>query len=147
MEQQPGEMRIRASMTRFISDFKLVFILFAIAMNSSCSIYKSEGRKNFETQSPGQIRTLSLVECGPQPEYSQTLSQLNLVFDKFEYTNQGYEIKVSKSQNEIYAQFDYRNKNNQETCTYKANDQMEWESLKLDFFNEVDRFLVYIYQQ
>ncbi len=97
-----------------------------------CTIYKSEGRKTFETQSPGQIRTLSLVECTEDINSSPT------GVDQVEYTTNGHEILISFIENKVYAQVNFTQTQPQQFCTYSANNLEEWVKAKEYFYVEID---------
>ncbi len=111
-----------------------ILIIFSTAIFAGllgCTIYKSEGRKTFETQSPGQIRTLSLIECSEDMNVSPT------DFDQVEYTTNGHEVLINFS-NKVYVQVAFTQKQPQQFCTYSANDPDEWEKVKEYFYVEID---------
>ena len=113
-------------------------IIFALLLG--CTIYKSEGRKTFETQSPSQIRTLSLVECTENSNISPT------DFDKVEYTINGHEILIRFSETKVYAQVSFMDMQPQQSCIYSANNPEEWEKFKEYFYVEIDAIQNEVFQ-
>ncbi len=110
---------------------KILLNLLLLYSCCSCTLYKSEGRKTFETQSPGQIRTLSLIGCNEiqNPRGS---------FDHSEWTPQGHEVRVSKQDQVINAEIDFITQTQKQSCTYPTENQNTWLSSRDYFFAELD---------
>lgn len=97
---------------------------------SACSIYKSEGRKNFENQSPGQIRSLSFEGCQTQAPLFANAKQL--------FTPNGKMVYVSVVQEQVLAQVPFDGSTQKMVCLYTSPNQAHWLSLKELFLSEVD---------
>ncbi len=112
-----------------ISIIKILFTLFILVTFSSCTLYKSEGRKNFETQSPGQIRTLSLVGCA-EIQNAEAYEPM--------WTPNGHEVHIYELNQEIQAEVALRNEGQQKFCTYRSPNQESWLFSREIFFAEID---------
>lgn len=119
----------------------LIPILFLI---SACSVYKSQGRKQFESDAPGKIKTYSLLFCQKQ----------NTLFAWFqaEFPSKNYELVVAETDLEIWKSknkdggIDVRavqiNNSGQIVCNYAFANENVWQAFQTQFIHELENNLM-----
>lgn len=113
----------------------LIFFYFILNLGliSSCTVYKSEGRKTFENQAPGQIKALSFDGCSDQihPSFSESESETL-------WTPQGKPVQVVKWGKEIRVFVPFVIDAEQKVCSYTSANLDSWLRSKETFFIELD---------
>lgn len=117
----------------------LTFFLLSL---SGCSIYRSEGRKQFESEAPGKISTASLFQL----KYCKNSGPLETWFNQ-EFPSQNYELVVAENDLEIWRT--YRNSSIEvkaiqkidstiQSCTYEFANEAVWNAYKEQFIQELE---------
>jgi hypothetical protein len=117
------------------------FILFL----SACSVYKSQGRKQFESDSNGKIQAYSLQSCQKQNSISAWFQS--------EFPNKNYEMLVMEQDLEVWTarnsdgsieakavQIDENN--NRLVCIYHFSGEAVWNSYQRQFIRELENNLM-----
>ena len=115
----------------------LLPILFLL---SACSVYKSQGRKAFESDSSGNLKTYSLVSCKKQNSITAWFQS--------EFPNKNYELVLTEPDLEIWkgANSDDTvevravqiNAAGQIACSYQFANEGAWRSYQKDFIHELE---------
>lgn len=128
-------------------NLKVILFFFLSISGVSCSVYKSEGRKSFENQSPGQIRTLSLIRCTDVEDLDSVSEfQETKIYSELVWTPLGHKVHLKMKNTKIYAQVDLMYNSELKTCSYQAKDLDEWLRLKDNLYNEIDSLFTPIEQ-
>jgi hypothetical protein len=116
----------------------LVFILMPVL--SACSLYKSEGRKQFDSQAPSKISGFALQGCHREGKIETWLNQ--------EFPNKNYELVSSDSELEIWktngpATIEVRASQKDDsglttTCTYLFASEEVWSLYRTQFVKELE---------
>lgn len=123
---------------------KASFILFNLILLTSCSIYSSAGRKQFEEKAPTSIQTFALQDCRELgaaetwlkeefPSRSQELVEINADYEVWEKSLENDQVEVtvySKNAPEISLKAT-------EACVYKFASQPLWMAYKKSFLDEL----------
>lgn len=107
----------------------------------ACSVYKSQGRKQFDTDAAGKIQSFSLQSCKKQ-------NALTAWFQS-EFPNKNYEMVVMEPDLEIWKTHDAQgavevkaiqiNENRSRiSCTYHFSSDKMWEIYKDQFIQELE---------
>lgn len=114
-----------------------------IVLLSSCSLYKSDGRKQFESDAPGKIKTASVsfqlkgckkesaIESWLNSEFPATSYEMDLSDSDLEiwHTTQPGPVEVKAIQKSETTAVS--------TCTYQFADKATWESYRDSFTQEL----------
>lgn len=107
---------------------------------SGCSIYSSEGRKQFNSEAPSKISGFALKSCKREGKFETWLNQ--------EFPAKNYELVLSESDLEIWkttgpdtievraSQKDDLNVTS--TCTYEFASEATWALYKTQFIKELE---------
>ena len=108
---------------------------------SACSVYKSQGRKQFDSDAPGKIQAYSLDSCQKENAISAWFQS--------EFPNKNYEMVVMETDLEVWTahnadgsldakavQID--DSNNRTSCTYHFSSEAIWNSYKDQFIQELE---------
>ena len=114
---------------------------------SGCSIYRSEGRKQFESEAPGKVATKVAASQLPfQLTSCKTEGRLEAWFNE-EFPSQNYELVISEQDLEIWhARHDsmievkaiQKNGATTQSCTYLFTDEAAWNIYKDQFILELE---------
>ncbi|WP_413287887.1 hypothetical protein [Bdellovibrio sp. HCB337] len=125
--------------------FKTSALLFSLMLLTSCSFYKSAGRKQFESKAPASIQAFSLQSCR---ELSAAETWLKEEFPSSTHElvemNQDYEVwgkGLDDGQVEVTV-FSKTDNNKTESCIYRFESKHVWQSYKQSFLDELSRSLV-----
>lgn len=104
---------------------------------SSCSVYKSQGRKDFETNSPTQIRTLSLMFCSSDG-FGDILSSGET--REWDATAAGRPVQIYTSPQGNSATYVALESNTPEmqTCLYQSEKDLHSHEARLEVFQSID---------
>ena len=117
----------------------VVSILF-IPFLSGCSLYKSEGRKKFDSEAPGKIQGFALQGCHREGKIETWLNQ--------EFPAKNYELVTAESDLEIWktnglGTIEVRASQKDEaglttTCNYVFASETVWSLYKDQFIKELE---------
>lgn len=119
-------------------------LLLSFLLLTSCSLYSSAGRKQFEDKAPGSIQAFSLQSCRQMsaaetwlreefPSSTHELVEMHPDYEVWEKTlDDGHvEISVLSQENKVT-----------EACLYKFESKEVWRIYKKSFLDELSRSLV-----
>jgi hypothetical protein len=109
---------------------------------SSCSVYKSQGRKQFESESSGQVRTFSLLSCKKQNNISAWFQS---EFPNYELVVAESDLEVWKSTNQddtIDVRAVQINMSEQIICNYSFSNEGAWKTYQKQFIQELENNLM-----
>ncbi|MGZ3775491.1 MAG: hypothetical protein ACXVCY_12515 [Pseudobdellovibrionaceae bacterium] len=121
--------------------FTLTFIFL-----TGCSIYRSEGRKQFESDAPGKISTAALYQL---KECKKSNSLENWINEEF--PNKNYELITAENELEIWRSSEaptveitaiQKNDSTIQTCIYEFADATVWNANKNQFIHELKNNLM-----
>ncbi len=101
------------------------WLYFLIIMTlTSCTIYSSSGRKEFESKSPDYMKTAAFVGCDilelqEYPEFLEQFSARSFYSDK--------QFLVAEDTGPLVEVVDLKA---EKICTYQFNDQASWDTTK-----------------
>lgn len=114
---------------------------------SGCSIYRSEGRKQFESEAPGKIATkVAATQLPFQLTSCKTEGRLESWFNE-EFPSKNYELIISEQDLEIWhARLDsmievkaiQKNGSTTQSCTYMFTNEGAWNIYKDQFILELE---------
>lgn len=125
---------------------KFTFLaLISIPLFIGCSIYRSEGRKQFESEAPKKVTTKSLStpyelkSCKTQGKLESWIQE--------EFPTKSYELILAENDLEIWkTQIDtsievkvlQRNNLNTQSCVYRFDNSESWNNVKEQFISELE---------
>lgn len=122
------------------------FVFLALSI-SGCSIYRSEGRKQFESEAPGKGATkVAATQLPFELTSCKTEGRLEAWFNE-EFPSQSYELVISEQDLEIWhAHHDsmievkaiQKNGLTTQSCTYMFTDEAAWNIYKEQFIQELE---------
>lgn len=113
---------------------------------TSCSIYSSAGRKQFEDKAPSSIQSFSLQSCRTLgaaetwfreefPSHSNELVEMHPDYEVWERTMEDGQVEVN-----VISQ----DNSGTDSCIYKFESKQVWQIYKKSFLDELSRSLVEI---
>ncbi|GEM_PF-1374088 len=125
---------------------KALFLTSILILSSGCSIYRSEGRKQFESEAPGKIEA-----NGFQIRSCEKIGKLENWF-KTEFPAHNYELIVADNDLEVWktpshggaVEVTAIQKINTDihSCIYEFSNEVSWQSNKEQFLRELDNYLM-----
>ncbi|UOF02341.1 hypothetical protein [Bdellovibrio reynosensis] len=108
---------------------------------SGCTVYRSDGRKQFETAAPGKVAAASfqLLSCKKENKLESWLNE--------EFPNHSYELIVADSDleiwrtnrnNKIEVKAIQRSEKSTHSCIYEFADEAVWNQYKEQFIRELE---------
>lgn len=129
----------------FESMLKSTVLILSLMFLTSCSFYRSAGRKQFEEKASTSIQAFYLQSCR---ELSAAETWLKEEFPSSTHElvemNQDYEVwgkSLENGQVEITV-FSKTDTHKTESCVYNFESQQTWQSLQHGFLEELSRSLV-----
>lgn len=129
----------------------LLLLSFPLLING-CSIYRSEGRKQFESEAPNKV-SVNSVPVLFQPKNCKKIGSLETWF-KEEFPAQNYELIIAKDDFEVWLEYKETSmevtaiqKNNSfknKSCVFEFNNENEWDLYKDIFLQHVEDNLTII---
>jgi hypothetical protein len=130
-------------------------ILISLVFLEGCSVYKSEGRNQFEAAAPGKIKGASFASTSPSSEiYSllgcKTQSRIETWFND-EFPRANYELVVMENDLEIWrttragsveVKAIQRSDKNVQACSYEFSSIAVWDLYKEQFIRELENNLM-----
>ncbi len=116
---------------------------------TSCSVYSSAGRKQFEENAPNSIQAFSLQSCRDLsaaetwfkeefPKSSHELVEMHPDYEVWRDNIKNGEIKIT-----VFSKTDASNPTSTtESCTYKFESKKTWLIYKKSFLSELSRSLI-----
>lgn len=117
----------------------LTFFLFSL---NACSLYRSEGRKQFESNAPGKVSTASLFQL----KYCKKSGSLEIWFNE-EFPSQNYELILAENDLEIWRSSKnstvevkaiQKNDSLFQSCIYEFANETVWNTHKEQFIRELE---------
>jgi hypothetical protein len=118
-----------------------------LCFSTGCSLYKSEGRKNFESEAPGKIEaaatSFQLKGCKKE-------GKLETWFNE-EFPASNYELVLSENDLEIWRTMKgkvvevkalQKSETSTQSCIYEFSNEIVWNLYKADFIRELDNNLM-----
>lgn len=119
-----------------------------LSLSTGCSLYKSEGRKSFESEAQGKIDAASvssfqLVSCKKE-------GKLETWFNE-EFPASTYELVLSENDLEIWRTMKgktvevkalQKTENSTHSCIYEFSSELVWNLYKADFIRELENNLM-----
>lgn len=123
---------------------RFIISIFAGILLSGCTIYRSEGRKQFESEAPVKVSATAssafqLQSCKQQGRLETWLSE--------EFPSQSYELVVTEPDLEIWRTHRgstvevkalQKSENGTQTCTYTFSSDEVWTVYKNQFIQELE---------
>ncbi|KYG64892.1 hypothetical protein AZI86_11880 [Bdellovibrio bacteriovorus] len=120
---------------------------------SGCTVYRSEGRKQFESEAPTKLKTSALVETSAQPfELVSCKKETRLeTWLNEEFPAATYEMVVVEQDLEIWRTFRgktvevkalQRSQNATTSCIYRFSSDKIWNLYKNQFVKELENNLM-----
>lgn len=117
---------------------------------SGCTIYRSEGRKQFESEAPTKISTASTSSTSFQLKGCKKEGRLETWFNE-EFPSQSYELVTAESDLEIWRTHRdkrvevkalQRSETGTQSCTYEFANDVVWNLYKDQFIRELENNLM-----
>lgn len=133
---------------------KSILVISLLAMSlTGCTVYKSEGRKQFEGEAPGKLAKASLLETSTDPFQLVSCKKENKLETWFneEFPSVNYEMVVMESDLEIWRTHRgrivevkalQRSQNNTTSCIYHFSNDIVWNLYKNQFVKELENNLM-----
>ncbi|WP_413561098.1 hypothetical protein [Bdellovibrio sp. HCB209] len=132
----------------------IILILISLMFLEGCSVYKSEGRNQFEDAAPGKIKTSSLSSQSPSELYKllgcKNQNALETWFND-EFPRANYEMVVMESDLEIWrtthagrveVKAIQRGDKKVQACSYEFATASIWDLYKEQFVRELENNLM-----
>ncbi|HEY8269617.1 MAG TPA: hypothetical protein VIG33_01910 [Pseudobdellovibrionaceae bacterium] len=127
---------------------KASFSLLSLALLTSCSIYSSAGRKQFEEKAPNSLQAFSLQDCRELSAAETWLkeefpsSSHELVEMHPDYEVWGKPLENGQVEITVFSKTDVNSLlSSTESCVYKFESKPIWLTYKKSFLNELSRSL------
>ncbi|MNJ98548.1 hypothetical protein D3C87_163150 [compost metagenome] len=119
---------------------RILYSLSFIVFLSGCSLYRSEGRKDFESDAPEKISGFELKKCKKEGKIETWFNQ--------EFPAKTYELVVAEADLEIWKTINQGvvevralqkdETNTTSTCTYEFASEAIWTLYKAQFIKELE---------
>lgn len=119
-----------------------------LCFSTGCSLYKSEGRKSFESEAPGKIDAASVAAF--QLKSCKKEGKLETWFNE-EFPASTYELVLAENDLEIWRTMKgqvvevkalQKSENNTQSCIYEFSNEVVWNLYKEDFIRELENNLM-----
>lgn len=115
----------------------------------ACTVYQSEGRKQFENDSNGKISTSSYsftpTACTTEPHLEiETFGDSSLEAGELVYTNEGLEAWLTHYSGSVEIKTILKGELKSQICTYQFESEEIWNSNKPLFFRELKNNMTFL---
>lgn len=118
----------------------MIYSLTFMFLMSGCSLYRSEGRKEFESDVPQKIASFQLTKCKKEAKIETWFHQ--------EFPSKSYELVIAENDLEVWKttnqgvveiRASQKDENNvTSTCTYEFANETVWSLYKTQFIQELE---------
>ncbi|MGZ3771232.1 MAG: hypothetical protein ACXVCP_13145 [Bdellovibrio sp.] len=129
---------------------KCLFLCLFFFVLSGCTVHRSEGRKQFESEGPSKVSTASLFQL----KYCKTSNSLEAWFNE-EFPSENYELIVSENDFEVWhstknstVEIKAIQKENSkiQSCVYQFANETVWNNYKEQFLREIENNMMTLEQ-
>jgi hypothetical protein len=111
--------------------FSLVLILLFL---SSCTIYSSAGRKDFESKSPDYVKTQAFTGCEPVTQEDYDEGFLDSFASRSFHRDPSFWVAADPATPQV---IQVLNHTKEEVCTYQFASQEDWQSTQAYFLQHL----------